>query len=98
MVIHIRTGRGYSSAPSNGFPEELPDTQVDAMKAILAGRKLRTENFVVDDRYIELRVDLTFPMPQLKKAFEEKIKKWRGSISRSNRSGRIRETDLLGTV
>ena len=82
--------------PSDEFPEELPDTQVDAMKEILARRKLRTENFVMDDRYIDLRVDLTFPMPQLKKAFEEKVKEWRGSISRLNRSGRIRETDLLG--
>ena len=81
--------------PSNEFSKELPDTIADAMKAILATRKLGIENFVIDDRYIDLRVDLTFPMPQLKKAFEEKIKEWRDSISRLNTSGRIRDTDLL---
>jgi hypothetical protein len=81
--------------PSDEFPEALPDTLVGAMESISAKRKLRIENFVMDDRYIDLRVDLTFPMPQLKKAFEEKIKKWRVSISRLNRGGRVRETNLL---
>lgn len=78
--------------PSDEFPQELPGTQVDAMEAILARRKI---NFVMDDRYIDLRVDLTFPIPQLKEAFEETINKWRGSINCLSRTGRIRETDLL---
>jgi hypothetical protein len=80
---------------SYDFSREPINTWAEVMVAKLARRKFKVENFVIDGRYLQMQVDLTYSIPELSKSFEEKINEWRDKVAYSDRKGRRRKTKLL---